>query len=120
MDRRALTLQPRSQDIDGIDGTCAERPADGADTSRHDVTRRGVFFVTVAGFGVAGGDELFEVFEGGEVEGTVGEHADEAHRETSVEGADAGCGPHFLGGGDDEAVAVEAALDGLALHATGL
>lgn len=67
VDCGALTLQSRSQNVDGIDGAGAERPADGTDSSCHDVTGCGIFFVTVAGFGIAGGDELFEVFEGGEV-----------------------------------------------------
>lgn len=75
MNRRALTLQSRSQDVDRIDGARAERATEGTDAGCHDVTGRGVFFVTVAGFGVASGDELFEVFEGGEVQGAVGEHA---------------------------------------------
>jgi len=69
--------------------------------------------------GVARDEGLLAVFEGGEVDGGVGEHAGEAHGQAAVEGADARRAPHFEGGGGDEAVAVEAALDGFALHAAG-
>ncbi len=69
--------------------------------------------------GVARDEALLAVFEGGEVDGGVGKHAGEAHRQAAVEGADSRGAPHFEGGGGDEAVAVEAALDGFALHAAG-
>lgn len=69
--------------------------------------------------GVARDEGLLAVFEDGEVDGRVGEHAGEAHGQAAVEGADPGGAPHFEGGGGDEAVAVEAAFDGFALHAAG-
>ncbi len=68
---------------------------------------------------VVDGDGTFEVFEGAEVDGGVGEHADEAHGQATVEGAEAVGQQHFSRGGGDEEVAVEAAGDGFTLHAAG-
>lgn len=67
--------------------------------------------------GVEGGGVGFEVFEGGEVDGGVGEHAEEAEGEAAVEGPEAGGGVHFAEGGEDEEVARGAGGGGLALHA---
>ena len=67
---------------------------------------------------VASGEEAFQVFEGGEVDAAVGEHAEEAQGEAAVERADAGGRSHFLEGGDDESVSTETAGDGFVLHAT--
>ena len=62
---------------------------------------------------------MFEVAEGGEVDGTVGKYANEAHGEATVKGADAIGVPHFAGSREDEGIAVLAALDGFTLHAAG-
>ena len=41
--------------------------------------------MNVTALGVAGGDEAFEVLEGGQVDGGVREHPDKAHGKTAVE-----------------------------------
>ena len=121
MDRRALALQACPQQIDRVDDARAKSAAEGADGRGGEVRGRGegVRWGAVLEASVAGDERLLAVFEGGEVDGGVGEHASEAHGEAAVEGADAGRAPHFEGGCGDEAVAVEAAFDGLALHAAG-
>ena len=119
MYRRPLTLQPRPQKINRIDRARTKCSTESPNARCGEVIERDVF--CVAGFQARfpGDDEVFEVFEGGEVDGAVGEHADEAHGEAAVEGADACSGPHFAGGGEDEGVAVEAAFDGFVLDAAG-
>ena len=67
--------------------------------------------------GVDGGGVGFEVFEGCEVDGAVGEHTEEAEGKAAVEGAEAGCGVHFAEGGEDEGVAGWAGFGGFALYA---
>lgn len=74
--------------------------------------------MAVSQFGVAGSDELLEVFEGGEIDGAVGEHADEAHGETAVKGANTGRAPHLPRCFEDEGISLEAAFYGFALHST--
>lgn len=68
---------------------------------------------------VAVDEVLLGVLEGSEINGRVGEHADETHWETAVEGADAGGLPHLDGGSRYQSVTMEAAFDSLALHTTG-
>lgn len=120
MNRRALALQPCPQKIERIHQRSAEAACESTDKSCHHVSRRGVFFAAVTEASVTGGDELLEVAESGEVDGAVGENADEAHGEAAVEGAGAVGGPHFARGGEDEGVAMLAALDGFTLHAAGM
>ena len=69
--------------------------------------------------GSASRDELFEVFEGSEVDGAVGEHPDQTHGKATVKGTNA-CGfPHLASGGEDEGIAVKAAFHGFVLDTAG-
>ena len=103
MYRRALTLQSRSQQVDGIDGARTEGSAESADACSGEIRgRRGWRgWVAVLYRGVPVHEVLLAVFECGEVDGGVGEHADEAHWEATVERADARRSPHFGGGVGD-------------------
>lgn len=116
MHGRALRLQPGPQQIKRINHTGAQRPRESADGARGEVSGWRVVFVAVEAVGVVGREGFLEVFEGGEVDGGVWEHADEAHGEAAVEGAEAIRAPHFAEGVEDEGVAMEAAGDGFALH----
>lgn len=121
MDRCALALQASAQQIEWVDDARAESTTEGTDGRGCEVRGRGggVGGGCAEEAGVARDEELLAVFEGGEVDGRVGEHAGEAHGQPAVERADPGRAPHLQGGGGDETVAVEAALDGFALHAAG-
>lgn len=76
MGSRALTLQPRPQQIERIDGRGTKGTAEGADTGGGEIAEHSVVFVTAFYARFARCDELFEVFEGCEVDGAVWEHTD--------------------------------------------
>ena len=115
---RPLTLQPSTQQIDGIDGTSADRPTKATHERQREVARHGVFFVLVQlRRHVALHDVLFERLEREEVDGGVGEHAEEAEGQAAVEGLDAVVGPHVSCCGPDKFIPVEAAFECIALHA---
>jgi len=84
MNRRALTLQSRPQQIERIDGASAESTAERADACREEIIEGDIFNVAAFYSGFAGCDEVLEILEGGEVDGAVGEHADEAHGQAAV------------------------------------
>lgn len=117
MNSRALTLQSRPEQVKRIYRTGAKCATKRADACGGEVREGGIVDGKVVEAGFSRCDELFEVLEGGEVDGAVGEHADEAHGKTTVEGAETGGRPHFAGGGEDEGVAVGAAGDGFVLDA---
>ena len=103
MYRSALALQSCSQQIDGINSACTKGSAESADACSGEVRRRRGWrrWVTVLYGGVSVHEVLLAVFECGEVDGGVREHADKAHWEATVEGTDARRSPHFGGGFGD-------------------
>lgn len=68
-------------------------------------------------FSVAARDVAFEILKGTQIEGRVGKDAHDTHGESAVICGHAPSIPHLLRRGPDQAVAVEAAGDGFALHA---
>ncbi len=107
MQDRALSLQPRPQQIHGIHDRRADRSGQRADGTGGDIADGHVFFVAAVEPGFAREEEGFEIFEDEEVDGRIGEHARQAHAEAAVVGQEAGGGvEHFEGGGADECVAV--------------
>ena len=116
--RRPLTLQPSTQQIDGIDGTSANRTTETAHQRQREVARQRVFLVLDAfGLHVALNNALLEVLEGEEVDRRVREHSYQTHRKTSVIAAETGGAPHFLRSLDDECVAFGGAGYSFALRA---
>lgn len=103
MNRCALALQSCPQEVHGVYNRGAESPAKGADRCSGEVRGRGrgIGGGSLQVAGVAVHQALLEVFEGREVDGAVGEHAEEAHGKATVERADAGGAPHLEGGGGD-------------------
>jgi hypothetical protein len=71
----ALGLQPRPQQIQGVDNGSADGTADGADRAGGDIPDGDVLLVAAVQTGFAGQEEGFEVLEDEEVDGRVGEHA---------------------------------------------
>ena len=86
MDLGPLALQSRPQQVERVDDTRSERPAEGTDTRGGDVGEADVALVDVEARGFLARGEQFQVLEGGEVDGAVGEHAEEAEAETPVAG----------------------------------
>jgi hypothetical protein len=119
MQHRALGLQPCPQQIQGIHYRRADSAGERSDGAGGDIADGDVLLVAAVEAGLARQEEVLQVLEDEEVDRRVGEHAQQAHAEATVVGKDAGGrGEHFGGGGADERVAVEAAGDGFALHAT--
>ena len=104
MDDRTLRLQPRPQQVDRIHDARSDRAAKRPDCRSRNVAGSGGggVFGDIEHARRPGGEFLFEVFEGGEIDGAVGEYTDQAHGEAAVEGADAGGrGVELLGGAED-------------------
>ena len=96
MRRRPLTLQPSTQQVDGIDDTSADRTTEAAHERERKVARQSVFFVLDAfGLHVAVNNALFESLEGEEIDRRVREHSYQTHRKTSVVASNASRTPHL-------------------------
>ena len=117
MYRRALTLQSCPQQIERVDNTSSKGTAESTNASGSEISRSstGILGRTLQARSVAPGEELFQVLEGGEVNGTIWKHAYEAHRETAVKGAGT-LFPHVLGCCADQGIAVDTAFNCFALH----
>ncbi|EEY17895.1 conserved hypothetical protein [Verticillium alfalfae VaMs.102] len=86
-------------------------PARRANDARDNVARLGVLFVDALVLGGVLFVRRLEELERAHVDGAVREHADQAHGDAAVGGAEAACEPHLLGRVNDESVACQAALD---------
>lgn len=115
---RPLTLQPSTQQIDGIDDASADRTAEGAHEREGEVAGQRVLLVLDAlGLHVAVNNGLLEGLEGEEVDRRVREHSYQSHREASVVGAEARRAPHFSRRFQHEFVAFGGTGNGLHLCA---
>ena len=118
MYRSALTLQPRSKQIERIDRTGAESSAESTNSGRGEITECDVVLITFLSARFALGDELFDIFECSEIDGAVGKHANKAHGKATIEGANTRGSPHLASSGEDQGVAVKATFDRLILNTT--
>ena len=75
VDLRPLTLQSCPQQIERVNNTRPERPAEGTNPRGGDVGEADVALVDVEARGFLARREKFQILEGGEVDGAVGEHA---------------------------------------------
>lgn len=89
MQHRALGLQARPQHIQRIDGGGADGATERADRPGGDIADGDVGFVAAVELGAAAGEDRLELLEEEEVDGRVGEHAQEAERQAAVVGEEA-------------------------------
>ena len=120
MDGGPLSLKTGPEQVQRVDDRCAQGAADGPDAGRRETAERGIVLVAASAAGFAPREGAFEVLERAEVDGGVREHADQAHRQTLVEGPNAAGREHLHGRVGDQTIAPEAALDRLALHTAGV
>lgn len=118
MYRGALGLQPCPQEVERIDCTCAKSSTESTYAGSGEIRRGSSWrgWIAIVDHGISIDEVSFGVFECGEVDGGVREHADEAHWEPTIEGTYAGRSPHLGCGGGYEGVAMKTTFDGFALH----
>ena len=119
MNSGALTLQSRSEQIEWIHGTRAKCPTERANTGRGEIAECNLVLIAVFESRFSPGDDLLEVLVGGEVNGTIREHANETHWKTAVEGANATGSPHLTSSGEDQGIAAKPTFGSLILHTAG-
>ena len=96
---RTLTLQSRSKQIQGIDGTSTKSPTESANAGCGEVSECHIVIIALIAARFPPEDDPLQVLKGSEVDGTVREHANETHGKTAVEGTNATRSPHLASSG---------------------
>jgi len=118
MPRRALALQPRPEQIERVHRTRADSSTKTSHQREREVARQCILFMLEAlELHIPRNHFPLQRLEHKEVDGGVGEHADQSHRQSSVKRSQPIPAPHLLRRVHDQLVPVLAACDSLALHA---
>lgn len=111
----ALCLQSCPNNVQWVDDRRSKGSGCCADDARGDVARLGVVFVAAGIFCVTDAVSILEEFKHAHVDGTIWEHANQPHGDTSVAGSQTAISIHFHGRLANEGAPLKAALDRLAL-----
>jgi hypothetical protein len=118
MASRALTLQPRPQQVERIDDAGAKRTTEPAHQRKREITRQRVLVVLDTFYlGVPCDHFLLQRLEHEQVDRSIREHSHQTHGQSAVERHNAIVRPHLSCSVPDELVAALAADDSFALHA---